>query len=172
MSKTWEEVLAGRLPLYGHRNWVVIADSAYPAQSSEGIETIVAGGDQITVLSKVFALLGECKHINPTIYTDQELNFVSEADAGGVTAYRGQLEQLLKGQNVRILPHEEIISRLDRVGQMFRVLLIKTSMCIPYTSVFFELECGYWNAEAEKRLRASIRTSNEKRKTAKHKKRP
>ncbi len=172
MSKTWEEVLAGRLPLYGHRNWVVIADSAYPAQSSEGIETIVAGGDQITVLSKVFALLGECKHINPTIYTDQELNFVSEADAGGVTAYRGQLEQLLKGQNVRVLPHEKIISRLDRVGQMFRVLLIKTSMCIPYTSVFFELECGYWNVEAEKRLRASIRTSDEKRKPAKHKKRP
>lgn len=172
MSKTWEEVLAGRLPLYGHRNWVVIADSAYPAQSSEGIETIVAGGDQITVLSKVFALLGECKHINPTIYTDQELNFVSEADAGGVTAYRGQLEQLLKGQNVRVLPHEKIISRLDRVGQMFRVLLIKTSMCIPYTSVFFELVCGYWNAEAEKRLRASIRTSDEKRKPAKHKKRP
>jgi hypothetical protein len=171
MSKNWEEVLVDRLPLYGHRNWVVIADSAYPAQSREGIETIVAGGDQITVLGRVFALLGECEHINPTIYTDQELNFVSEADAGGVTAYRGQLEQLLKGQNVRVLPHEQIISRLDRVGQMFCVLLIKTSMCIPYTSVFFELECGYWNAEAEKRLRASMRTGDGKRKTAKRKKR-
>jgi hypothetical protein len=172
MSKNWEEVLVDRLPLYGHRNWVVIADSAYPAQSREGIETIVAGGGQITVLGKVFALLSECKHINPTIYTDQELNFVSEADAGGVTAYRGQLEQLLKGQNVRVLPHEEIISRLDCVGQMFRVLLIKTSMCIPYTSVFFELECGYWNAEAEKRLRASMRTGDGRRKTARRKKRP
>ncbi len=171
MSAKWEDVLKDRLPLYGHRNWVVIADSAYPAQSSQGIETIVAGGDQITVLSKVFALLGECKHINPTIYTDQELNFVSEADAGGVTAYRGQLEQLLKGQNVHVLPHDEIISRLDRVGQMFRVLLIKTSLCIPYTSVFFELECGYWNAEAEKRLRASIMARDGKRKTTKRKKR-
>ena len=171
MSAKWEDVLKDRLPLYGHRNWVVIADSAYPAQSSQGIETIVAGGDQITVLSKVFALLGECKHINPTIYTDQELNFVSEADAGGVTAYRGQLEQLLKGQNVHVLPHDEIISRLDRVGQMFRVLLIKTSLCIPYTSVFFELECGYWNAEAEKRLRASIKARDGKRKNTKRKKR-
>lgn len=172
MSKNWEEVLVDRLPLYGHRNWVVIADSAYPAQSREGIETIVAGGDQNTVLDKVFALLGECKHINPTIYTDQELNFVSESDAGGVTAYRGQLEQLLKGRNVRVLPHEEIISRLNCVGQMFRVLLIKTSMRIPYTSVFFELECGYWNAEAEKRLRASMTTGDGKRKTARRRKRP
>ena len=167
MSSNWEEVLKDRLPLYGHRNWIVIADSAYPAQSSDGVETIVSDGEQTAVLARTFALLGECKHIKPTIYTDQELNFVSEADARGVTAYRGQLEQLLKGQNVRVLPHEEIISRLDRVGQMFRVLLIKTSMCIPYTSVFFELECGYWNAEAEKRLRAAMRTSDEKRKIAK-----
>jgi hypothetical protein len=172
MSKTWEEILVDRLPLYGHRNWVVVADSAYPAQSSAGIETFVAGADQIAVLGKVFALLGECKHINPTVYTDRELNFVSEADAGGVTAYRGQLEQLLRGHDVHVLPHEEIISRLDRVGQMFRVLLIKTSLCIPYSSVFFELECGYWNAEAEKRLRASMRTSDGKRKTKKRKKRP
>src|ERR1039458_10655620 len=29
------------------------------------------------------------------------------------------------------------------------MLLIKTDMTIPYTSVFFELDCGYWNAEAE-----------------------
>jgi hypothetical protein len=172
MSAKWEDVLKDRLPLYGHRNWIVIADSAYPAQSSDGVETIASDGEQTAVLARTFALLSEFRHIKPTIYTDQELNFVSEADAGGVTAYRGQLEQLLKGQNVRVLPHEEIISRLDRVGQMFRLLLIKTSMCIPYTSVFFELECGYWNAEAEKRLRASIRTSDEKRKPAKHKKRP
>jgi len=172
MSKTWEEVLIDRLPLYGHRNWVVIADAAYPAQSSEGIETIVARADQITVLGKVIALLGECKHIKPTIYTDQELNFVSETDASGVGAYRGQLEQLLRGQDVRILPHDEIIFKLDRVGQMFRVLLIKTSLCIPYTSVFCELECGYWNDEAEKRLRTSMRTSDGKRKIEKRTKRP
>jgi hypothetical protein len=169
MTKNWEEVLGDRLSLYGHRNWVVIADSAYPAQSSEGVETIVAGGDQMAVLGKLFALLGECKHIKPTIYTDQELNFVAEADARGVTAYRQQLAQLLEGRQALVLPHEQIISRLDRVGQMFRVLLVKTSMCIPYTSVFFELECGYWNAEAEKRLRSSMKTRAGKRKATKRK---
>jgi hypothetical protein len=167
MSAKWEEVLKERLSLYGHRNWIVIADSAYPAQSSAGLETIVSDGEQTAVLARTFALLGECRHIKPTIYTDQELNFVSEANAKGVTAYRGQLEQILKGQDVRVLPHDQIISRLDSIGQMFRVLLIKTSMCIPYTSVFFELECGYWNAEAEKRLRGAMRTRDRKRKAAK-----
>ena len=44
----WERQLsAALLPLFGHRNWIVVADSAYPAQSKPGIETIVAGEDQI-----------------------------------------------------------------------------------------------------------------------------
>ena len=93
MSSQWEDVLKDRLPLYGHRNWIVIADSAYPAQSSDGVETIVSDGEQTAVIARTFALLSECRHIKPTIYTDRELNFVSEADAQGVTAYRGQLER-------------------------------------------------------------------------------
>jgi len=36
----WESQLHRQLPLYGHRNWIVVADSAYPAQSRPGIETI------------------------------------------------------------------------------------------------------------------------------------
>ena len=171
MNKNWEEVLGDRIPLYGHRNWIVIADSAYPAQSSDGVETIVAGGDQIAVVRKVLGLLSDCAHIKPTVYTDQELDFVADADARGVAGYREQLQALLQGQNVQVLPHEEIIAKLDRVGQMFRVLLIKTSMCIPYTSVFLELECGYWNAESEKRLRASMKSSSGKRNSAKSKRR-
>jgi len=36
------------------------------------------------------------------------------------------------------------------------VLVIKTDMTIPYTSVFFELDCGYWDSDAEKRLREGM----------------
>jgi len=35
------------------------------------------------------------------------------------------------------MEHEQIISRLDEAGQTFRVLIIKTDMTLPYTSVFF-----------------------------------
>ena len=158
MKSNWEEILKDRLPLYGHRNWIVVADSAYPAQSRQGIETVASGDEQTAVLARVFHLLSECSHIKPTVYTDKELSFVAEKDAPGVTAYRGQLEALLKGREALALPHEEIISKLDRVGVTFRVLLIKTTLAIPYTSVFLELECGYWNSEAEKRLRAAMRS--------------
>jgi L-fucose mutarotase/ribose pyranase (RbsD/FucU family) len=160
MKMNWEEVLKDRLQLYGHRNWLVIADAAYPAQSSQGIETVIADEEQTTVLERTFAILGEYKHVKPKIHTDQELKYVREQDAPGVVSYRAKLCAALEGYEQSVLPHEEIVAKLDRVGEMFRVLLIKTSMRIPYTSVFFELECGYWNAQAEKRLRVDIRSRN------------
>ena len=168
MTRAWEKVLKDRLKLYGHRNWVVIADSAYPAQSKQGIETIAADDEQVTVVERAFALLRQCKHVRPAIYTDEELRFVPEGDAPGVTLYREQLARLLSGYEASSLPHEEIIAMLDRVGETFRVLLIKTKMRIPYTSVFLELQCGYWNTQAEDRLRAVIRSKDQNRNARKH----
>jgi hypothetical protein len=167
MTRAWEKVLKDRLKLYGHRNWVVIADSAYPAQSKQGIETIAADDEQVTVVERAFALLRQCKHVRPAIYTDEELRFVPEGDAPGVTLYREQLARLLSGYEASSLPHEEIIAMLDRVGETFRVLLIKTKMRIPYTSVFLELQCGYWNTRAENRLRTVIRSEDRKRRALK-----
>ena len=94
------------------------------------------------------------------VYTDEELRFVREQDAPGISSYREKLGSLLEGHESCALPHEEIISKLDRVGERFRVLLIKTNMRIPYTSVFCELGCKYWDGPAERRLRAAMRSRN------------
>jgi hypothetical protein len=167
MKPTWEEILKDRLQLYGHRNWLVIADSAYPAQSRPAIETIVADEEQTTVLERAFAILGGCKHIKPNIYTDKELAFVREEDAPGVSSYREKLGTLLTGSEIRVLPHEEIIAKLDHAGVLFRVLVVKTNMRIPYTSVFFELDCGYWSTQGEKRLRAAMKSRGLRRRAPK-----
>lgn len=162
MSPTWEEIVNDRLRLYGHRNWLVIADSAYPAQSRQGIETIVADDEQTNLLARVFAMLRECRHIKPNIYLDQELRFVAEQDAPGVSSYREELRRLVKGYELRTLPHDKIISKLDVAGDHFRVLIIKSTMRIPYTSVFFELQCGYWNTRAERYVRSAMSSINRK----------
>jgi hypothetical protein len=167
MKPNWEEILKDRMQLYGHRNWLVIADSAYPAQSSPAIETILADEEQTTMLERVSTILGGCRHIKPNIYTDEELAFVLEEDAPGISSYRERLGSLFAGGEVRVLPHEEIIAKLDRAGELFRVLVVKTNMRIPYTSVFFELGCGYWNAQAEKRLRASMKSGGRRGKARK-----
>ena len=158
----WESQLNAILPLYGHRNWIVVADAAYPAQSKPGIETLVSAQEQLPVVRKVLDAIVAAKHIRANIYTDRELAFVAESDAPGVQDYRRELAALLHDAQVHQLPHEQIIHKLDQAAQLVRVLIVKTEMTIPYTSVFFELDCGYWNAEAEDRLRQSIQASETK----------
>ncbi len=153
----WELRLRELLPLYGHRNWIVVTDSAFPVQSNPGIETIVAGGDQIEVVLKLLDAMAACKHIRVNVYADKEMTFIAERDAPGMTEYRKQLDGALKGAQMQSIPHEQIIAKLNQAAQLFRVLVIKTDLTIPYTSVFFELDCGYWSAEAEHRMREAMK---------------
>jgi hypothetical protein len=39
--------------------------------------------------------------------------------------------------------------------------VIKTPSLLPYSSVFINLDCGYWSAEAEERLRRRIKAGGE-----------
>lgn len=151
----WEQQLEELLPLFGHRNWIVVADSAYPSQSKPGIDTVVVDCNQIDAIKKIHDLIAAQAHIRANIYVDEELDFVAENDARGVRAYRRKLTAAL-GSSMKKMPHEEIIAKLDKAAETFQILILKTSMTIPYTSVFFELDCGYWTAAAEKRLRAAI----------------
>jgi hypothetical protein len=155
-DSNWQKILAERIPAYGHRNWIVVADSAYPAQAKEGIETMVTGGDQVQVLEAVLAALSKSKHVTPIIHTDQELTYLDDAQAPGIEAYRERLGVLFKDKTVQSIPHERIIEKLDEVSRTFRILIIKTNMTLPYTSVFLHLDCAYWGPDAEKGLRAKM----------------
>jgi len=150
---TWQAKLTKELPVMGHRNWVVVADSAYPAQVRAGIETIATGAEQTETVKAVLKAVDGAHHVRPIIYLDRELWSVSEADAPGIGAYRRELEMLLQERVVNSIPHEELIAKLDEVAKTFRVLILKTNLTLPYTSVFLELDCDYWSSEAEKRLR-------------------
>jgi L-fucose mutarotase/ribose pyranase (RbsD/FucU family) len=164
MSQTitheWEKTLLARLPLFGHRNWIVVADAAYPLQSNPGIETIACGESQIEVARRVMESIASSAHIRANIYIDAELKYLQEEYAPGIELFRRQLSELLQQQPVCRIPHEEIIGKLDKAATLFRVLLVKTNVALPYTSVFFELDCGYWNADAEQKLRAAMQAAN------------
>jgi D-ribose pyranose/furanose isomerase RbsD len=152
----WRARLNQQLQLMGHRNWIAVVDSAYPLQTSAGIETIETNDDQLEVVKTVLGAIAKAKHVRPIILTDAELKVVPESDAKGVTAYREALSNVLAKDDVQSLPHEEIISKLDDAGKTFHILVLKTTLTIPYTSVFIRLDCGYWSADAEKRLREAM----------------
>jgi len=156
-NATWRTKLEQQLPLLGHRNWIVVADSAYPWQTAAGIETVYTDADQLEVVNVVLKALGKTRHVEPSIYTDAELSHIPEQEAKGISEYREQVKKLLGARGVQSLPHEQIIAKLDETGKTFHVLLLKTKLTLPYTSVFFQLDCGYWNAASEQKLREALR---------------
>ncbi|CAN5565444.1 hypothetical protein BH11ARM1_BH11ARM1_03550 [soil metagenome] len=157
-----EKIVAQKLPALGHRNWIVVADSAYPLQVAPGIETITVSDSQIAAVRQVLSALAKTTHVRPVIYVDSELPFVSEKNAPGITGFRKELDHVLKGHAVERLLHEKIIAKLDEAGKTFKVLLIKTPHTLPYTSVFFQLQCGYWSDDAERELREAIEAHGKK----------
>jgi MFS transporter, FHS family, L-fucose permease len=151
--RPWERRMKHLVPVLGHRNWIVVADSAYPAQASPGIETIFTGENHLHLLEKVARAIDESGHVRANIYMDAELQQVPEEDAPGVTEFRRKIDRVLSGRNVRLLEHEEIISKLDESAKLFNIVVLKSTLAIPYTSVFLELDCGYWDTGSETRLR-------------------
>jgi hypothetical protein len=65
----------------------------------------------------------------------------------------------LQGRDAKPVLHEDLIARLDQAGRTFKILMIKTTLAIPYTSVFFELDCGYWPPESEAVMRARMKAA-------------
>jgi hypothetical protein len=155
MMKNWREKLDGLFPLLGHRNWIVIADMAYPLQSRAGIETVYTGEPHMDVLAHVCSKIEKAPHVRANIYLDRELSFLEEEDIPGIDALRKQMERLA-GSRAAFVLHEELIARLDEAAGMFNVVILKTDMQIPYTTVFFELDCSYWSAGQEETLRGRL----------------
>ena len=160
-TPAWQNNLEKQLPLLGHRNWIVVADSAYPSQTAPGIKTIYTGEKHLDAVNKVLAAVKKQKHVRGVVFIDAELPHVPEKFAKGITDYRTGLEKALKEQKVTSLPHSEIIEKLDEAGQTFHVLLLKTDLTLPYTSVFIRLDCGYWSDEAEEHLRLAIEAAGD-----------
>lgn len=155
----WQQKVNEELPLMGHRNWIVIVDSAYPLQSSSGVETIETGEGQLAVVDYVLDALKRSKHVRPLVHTDKELAYVPESDAPGVERYRDELKTRLHGLTADSAPHESLIAQLAEAGKTFHILVLKTNMTIPYTSVFLQLDCQYWSAESEARLREAMKAA-------------
>jgi len=152
----WRDKVTEAMPFLGHRNWILIVDSAYPLQSAPGIETVETNASQLEVLRHVLHEVDRSIHVRPVISMDAELPFVPEDQAPGVAKYRTEIADLLRAYPVDSLPHDRIIANIEEASKHFNILILKTNMTIPYTSVFVRLDCKYWSADSEKRLRAKM----------------
>jgi hypothetical protein len=155
-SAGWQSKVDQDIPMLGHRNWILVVDSAYPLQSSPGVETVETNADQLEVIKFVLGAIDKSTHVRPDIFMDAELPYVQEEDAPGTTVYRDAIAKLLDGQNVGSELHERLIADVDDAGRLVNVLVLKTRSVIPYSSLFIRLNCKYWGDDAEERLRAKM----------------
>ena len=155
-SSDWKAIVQSRLPLYGHRNWIVVADSAFPVYAAPGIDTIVVNEDLPSVLKYVARAISSSRNVRATVFLDQELQFIDEQDYPGVTGLRKQITASFPKDQVSSIPHTEVMTRIDEAGKTFRILFIKTTATIPYTSVYMRLDCGYMSDEVERKIRTAM----------------
>jgi hypothetical protein len=158
----WQAKVAEAMPLLGHRNWILVVDSAYPLQTSAGVETVETNASFSDVLQFTLGAISRSEHVRPDVFMDAELPFIPEQDAPGVSQYRTQIASLLHSYKVESLPHEKIIANVDEAGKTFHVLVLKTNLAIPYTSVFMRLNCKYWGDDAEARMRVKMNAAANK----------
>lgn len=155
-TQNWKEQLNQKLPMLGHRNWILVVDKAFPEQNAPGMEYIYVNEGLLPVLKQVLTQINLSTHVKPIIYQDKELGFITENQAKGVKQFVQESKTIFGNQPVQTMLHDSVFKKLDTESKLFKVLVIKTNETIPYTSVFLQLDCNYWNGEKEKQLRDAL----------------
>lgn len=83
-------------------------------------------------------------------------NPFSEDLASGVDSLRTIITKSLENHKHNTQLHNDVFVKLDVASDLFEVLVLKTESTIPYSSVFMELDCAYWDAEKEQKLRSKM----------------
>jgi hypothetical protein len=141
----------------------VIADSAFPVYAEPGIETVVANEDLVSVLQYVAANISASRHIRATVFLDKEIEFVEERDYPGVSALRRKIATTFAVNQATSTPHSEVMRTINEAGAIYRVLFIKTTGTIPYSSVYIRLDCGYMNDDVERKIRNAMAAAEDRK---------
>jgi len=152
----WKASVARQVNQLGYRNWIVIAEASFPAHNRPGFRQVNASAEIPEVVDYVLNSIEQNQHVRPRVYLTRELRVVENDFAPGIDELRNQIKASLHGHEPTELDQQSLITLLESANQSFDVLVIRTPTALPYSSVFMELQPGYWDAESEERLRQRI----------------
>ena len=156
----WKAKISESMPLLGHRNSILVVDSAYPLQSCPSIETMRTDSSQLEVVQYILGpSVGPSISILTSTWTQGLPLSPTQTHPAPQSAY-AESENALHGLPVQqecptkeSSPPRSSTKRADE----YHLLVLKTSMTIPSLSVFIRLDCKYWSGDAEERMRAPMR---------------
>jgi len=155
-NRDWRGSVNNQVSQLGYRNWIVIAEASFPAHSRPGIRQVNASAEIPEVLDYVLNALESTQNVRPRIYLTREVRAVENDFAPGIDHFRGQIQASLHGHETTELDQQSLLTLMESANQSFDVLVIRTPSALPYSSVFLELQPGYWDSESEDRLRQRI----------------
>ena len=141
----------------GYRNWVIVAEASFPAHNRPGFRQVTADVDVPVAVDYVLNSLERTQHVRPRVYLPREQRSVENDFAPGIDEMRKKIRASLHGHESTELEQQSLLTLLEDASRSFDVLVIRTHTALPYSSVFLELQPGYWDADSESRLRDRIR---------------
>ncbi len=146
----------------GYGNWIVLADASFPYQDKNGFRTITIPADVPFALDHVLNTIEETQHVKPTFFLTRELRSVPNHKAPGITFHRADISNALHGYLPLELEEALLRDLITESAKTYTVLIIKTRTALPYTSVFIDLDSGYWDNTSEQALRKQVELENDK----------
>lgn len=152
----WQVAVERQAGQLGYRNWIIVTEASFPAHNLPGFRQVTADVDVPEAVDYVLQTMEQTEHVRPRVYLPREQRSVENDFAPGIEEMRKRIRGSLHGHEFTELDQQSLITLLESAGKNFDVLVIRTRTALPYTSVFLELQPGYWDNESETRLRARI----------------
>ena len=156
-QSTWKDAVNRQVSQLGYRNWVIVAEASFPAHNRPGFRQVTADVDVPVAVDYVLNSLERTQHVRPRVYLPREQRSVENDFAPGIDEMRKKIRASLHGHESTELEQQSLLTLLEDASRSFNVLVIRTHTALPYSSVFLELQPGYWDADSESRLRDRIR---------------
>jgi L-fucose mutarotase/ribose pyranase (RbsD/FucU family) len=155
-DSNWKAAVANQVEQLGYSNWIVIAEASFPAQNRAGVHQVRADADISEVLTYVLDTLEQTQRVRPHPYLPRELRSLENDFAPGIDEHRKRIQIALRSHETTEIEQQSLLTLLEDANRSFDVLVIRTPTALPYSSVFLELQPGYWDSESESRLRDRI----------------
>ena len=155
-SYTWQSAVNRQAAQLGYRNWIVVTEASFPAQNRPGISQVNASVEIPEAVDYVLQVLEQTENLRPQVYQTRELRSVSNDYAPGIDTLRKRIKVSLHAHEVTELDQQSLLTLLEDANRSYNVLVIRTQTALPYSSVFLELQPGYWDASSEALLRDRI----------------
>lgn len=155
-KSAWQTAVDNQAGQLGYRNWIVIAEASFPAHNRPGVRQVTAPVEVPEAVDYVIRSLEQTENVRPRVYVTRELRSVENDFAPGIDNLREKLKDSLHGHEITELEQQSLLTLLQDASRSFDVLVIRTQTALPYSSVFLELQPGYWDANSESLLRDRI----------------